>query len=108
MSKRTDPFSVIRCGNADDAYLAKGRRGGMKILFVAVIAAAFCGCYESPRAKDGSYLPCEDGIYRTIKHGRLYVIKIDGHEYIVRRDGDMGGICHSASCPCHREKSGAK
>lgn len=33
----------------------------------------------------------------------LQSVTFKGHEYIVYdRNSEAGGICHSASCPCHR------
>ncbi len=36
--------------------------------------------------------------------GRMKYIEYDGHEYLIWRYGNAGGICHSPKCPCQNNK----
>ena len=68
-----------------------------------VIASALClsGCEEhtasEPAQSNVKY------IMRTFSTV-IYSICIEGHDYIVFDGCRKGGIVHSASCPCKKEK----
>ena len=72
----------------------------MKKLLVALIGvAALCGCDELPKEGDGSLKPNGNTFYTG--NGSVSKVKIEGHDYLLYRYYEGGGICHSASCPCH-------
>lgn len=72
-----------------------------------VIASALClaGCdrhgYEQFQTQQfkskGEYYNPTIGV-------RIYSIEIEGHEYILFDGYREGGITHSESCPCRKEK----
>ena len=68
--------------------------------YALVIASALClsGCekYEQLQIKEKyCNIPFE---------ARIYSIEIEGHDYIVFNGYRKGGITHSESCPCKKEK----
>ena len=77
----------------------------MKKLLIAIIGvAAICGCDEYNSKPAGYDLPAAIPIHRIYINGYgegIYKADIDGHEYLLRDGAYRGGICHSASCPCH-------
>lgn len=76
----------------------------MKKLFLAtILTAALCGC-DNNNKPAGYDLPPAIPIHRIYINGYsegIYKADIDGHEYLLRDGAYQGGICHSASCPCH-------
>ena len=69
--------------------------------YALVIASALCisGCEvrtEIPVPKHNTIM--------VDQWSRLYVIDVKGHEYIIFGGGHKGGIIHSESCPCKKEK----
>ena len=72
------------------------------INYALIIASALClaGC----EARTYIPKPKHNGIM-VDAWTPLYVIYIKGHEYIVFGGGSKGGIIHSESCSCKKEKS---
>ena len=77
-----------------------------KILILLFVGAALCGCDPINLEEDGS-IKCERNIF-YIGRGIVSKTKIEGHEYLLFENGYIGGICHSASCPCTKETTEGK
>ena len=69
--------------------------------YALIIASALCiaGCEKYEQVQlNGKY-------YNTTIGVRIYSIEIEGHDYIVFDGYRKGGIVHSESCPCKKEKT---
>ena len=67
---------------------------------VLIIASALClaGCEECEQVQ------IKEKYCNTPFEAHIYLIEIKGHDYIVLYGSHKGGITHSESCPCMKEK----
>ena len=75
-----------------------------KLIMLAIAAVCVCGCEDIGReneiqATGGKVYPISD---RLLPSGaKVFVVQIDGHDYLLLSGWRRAGICHSATCPCH-------
>lgn len=81
--------------------------------YALVIASALClsGCEEQTysaqaQSAQAQYAPAQSKVkcYKPTGDVRIYSIEIEGHVYIIFDGHRKGGIIHSESCPCKKEK----
>ena len=86
--------------------------------YALVIASALClsGCEEQTYSAQAQYAqaqyaqaqsaPAQSKVkcYKPTGDVRIYSIEIEGHVYIIFDGYRKGGIIHSESCPCKKEK----
>lgn len=79
----------------------------MKIICVLLAVLAICeltGCDEHKKEGRLSNMRRDEGIVKYTYGGCIRVVNIDGHDYLLYAQDRGGGICHSASCKCMKEK----
>ena len=74
----------------------------MKLLLAFLLVLSACTNVDSKnKVTDAT----ERGVtHRLYKGDLIYTVEIDGHEYLVMRRGNRGGITHKANCKYCKEK----
>lgn len=76
------------------------------IMLFAAASVLCCGCDETRSEIDASPTKIYS-IHTGISVGvTISIVYVDGHEYLILKGDRLGGICHSAACPCHNAKEG--
>ena len=75
--------------------IAHASRGENMKMIILILSVFLVGCSKPiDQTVDGH------GIWSVKEAGRLFRIKFDGHIYICRDNGHLGGICHDPDCSC--------
>lgn len=69
-----------------------------KFLIVLISLLCFAGCNQQPAKDDKGRDVYKVNVYYNA--GILEYMIFDEHEYVLWRNGNRGGICHSPKCKC--------
>jgi hypothetical protein len=79
--------------------------GAYVVIVIVIVTAYLTSCSPQLTETETEVQASIETISLDDDHSKIHVVTYDGHEYIVFTGYNKGGICHSASCPCHDKNS---